>query len=254
MRVAFVSGAVLLTACGGPPPSRVPSGQAAIDRMRASYGCESTLAVDTAKVDAFADGKRVRTDVMMLAAAPDRFRLDVQAPLAMGPALVVTSDGARMVVNDVRAGKREELAPSALALERWLGVPVPPAALVTLLLGHAPVLRHGEAPSLAWRDGAWHVLVSGGSGAREELTLEVDAADWSRPWSEQRLRPTRVRVEQNGVLSYDVELGATKSLVASTCSTAIPRALRFRSEQSDVLLQLDEVRVNPDLPAASFAQ
>lgn len=221
--------------------------------MRASYGCASSVAVDAAKVDAFVEEKRVRTDVMMLGAAPDRFRLDVQAPMAMGPALVVTSDGTTMVVNDVRAGKREALPPSAMALERWLGVPVPPAVLVTLLLGHAPVLRHDEPPSITWRDGAWHVAVSGTNASREELTLAVDGADWDRPWSEQHLRPTRVRVEQAGEPSYDVELGEPRPLANGVCATTLPRALRFRTARGDVLLRIDEARLNPSLAADVFS-
>lgn len=276
--VPFGVVAFTVAGCGGPPPSQVPSGQAAIDRMRASYGCEVALQVDEAKVDALGDGRRLRTDVMMFAAGPARFRLDAKTPVVGDVAAVLTSDGKDLVFTDRRSGRVDRSPATATAMQHLVKIPVPPAILVTLLLGHAPVLRHTTS-SVRWSAGHYVVSVDGNDDSHEEIDLAVSAEDWDKPWSQQRLRPVRVHVAQAGIPLYDVELDdpqptpmasmpqstglatalGTPPTVATgpVCTNAkTPRRLRVTVPTSgeDVLLRLDKVALNPWIDPGVFAQ
>lgn len=264
--------------CGGAPPSRLPDGQAAIDRMRASYGCEAALEVDDGKVDVDSASGRVRTDVMMLAASPTRFRLDVATPVVGGAAAVLTSDGNALAFGDLRNQRFTTAPANACAMQRFTKLAVPPPVLVTLLLGHAPVLRHLATPTVAWGGGRYHVTIAGNDGALEDIELAPRAEDWAKPWSAQRFVVTRVRVAQQGITLYDAELadrqvapmappppgGLATALgttiarpTGPTCTDAtIPRRVHVvvPTTGDDVIVRLDRVVVNPWLEEGTFVQ
>lgn len=242
----------IVTGCGGAPPSRLPDGQAAIDRMRASYGCTAGVQIDEAKVDAFGNGQRVRTDVMMLAASPSRFRLDAKTPVAGDVAAVITSDGTTLASSDLRQGRFTSGPANACGFANVAKIAVPPAVLVTLLLGHAPVLVHSSPPTLRWSSGRYLVGIDGTNGSREEIELQ--------PWTNQRLRVARVHVEQQGATLYDAELADPQPAPAATgdrCDDAeIPRSVHLSVPPAgeDILIRTTKVVVNPSLDPTVFTQ
>lgn len=269
---------VALPGCAGGPPSRFPSGDAALARMHATYECSRGVAAD-AKIDYFEDNRRVRGSVLYKATLPDQLRFDVFSPFGI-TVLTLTSDGRRFSLYDLAHKQFLSGAARACNVRRFTRVPVPPFALVQLLRGEAPVLVHApDSARVEWKSGLFTssryvVTVPGKGGTEQEIELAPLAADWSRPWSDQRVRVTRVTVRQGGDVLYAATLddhqpthtakaqedpdGVEPDVAPSgpPCSAEVPRALRVEvpwSEQ-DLVLKAKEVEHNPPLSDGVYTQ
>jgi hypothetical protein len=268
--------ATLVTGCLSvrPPPSRLPTADAALQRMRATTACVNGVQ-GTAKIDHFSPRGRIRGDLYILAVNPDRVRFDVVSPFG-ATLYTLTSDGALFQMLDVKEKQFLEGPATACNLARLTQVPIPGHALVSLLHGEAPVLTHDAATSsIAWDgDGFYRVLLPSTRDAAEEIHLEVHPEDWSKPWSEQRLRVTDVRVAQRGVDLYHAELSHHQAISTAAprvdpegleepippsggaCQAEIPRSIRMRvpHTEDDVIFQYKDARWNPPLVAGAFSQ
>jgi hypothetical protein len=266
--------AATLVSCGGPPPpSRFPDGEAALARMHASQECSRGVSAE-AKLDYIGPRGRLRGNVLYLAAAPDSVRLDLFSPF--GAMLsTLTSDGRRFSLLDPRQ-KRFFYGPAnACNLARFTQVTLPPAVLVDLLRGEAPVLVHAAGTAtVAWQSDRYVINIESAHGARERVELEPLPEDFSRPFGEQRVRVLGVHVEQYGVPLYSVELldharaataaarvdpdGLEPPVAPSgpSCGAELPRRIHIRvpSEGHDLLLVVSEVAHNPPLTAGAFSQ
>jgi hypothetical protein len=266
--------AVLLPGCGKPPPaSRFPDAEAALGRMHATYACSRGVSAD-AKLDYIGPGGRVRGNVLYLTAVPDRVRLDLSSPFG-AMVSTLTSDGRDFSLMDLRQ-KRFLYGPAnACNLARFTQISLPPRVLVDLLRGEAPVLVHAPAQaSLVWESDRYVVRIASTHGASERIDLAPLAADFTRPWSEQRVRVLGVEVEQQGVLLYRVGLedhapaataqprvdpdGIDPPVLASgpECSAELPRRIRIEVpvEGHDLAIRVNEVAHNPPLPPGVFKQ
>jgi len=266
--------ALELGGCGRPPPaSRFPTGDAALDRMHATHACSRGVSAE-AKLDYIGPGGRLRGNVLYLASAPNRIRLDLFSPF--GAMLsTLTSDGTRFSLTDPRQ-KRFFYGPAnACNLARFTQVSLPPSVLVDLLRGEAPVLVHptGSA-TIAWESDRYVVRIESSHGASERIELEPLESDFSRPWAEQRVRVLKVHVEQQGVVLYNVELldheaahtarervdpdGLEPPVPPSgpACAAELPRRIHIEvpSEGHDLVLAVSEVTHNPPLAGGSFSQ
>jgi hypothetical protein len=227
-----------------------------------------------AKLDYIGPRGRLRGNVLYLASVPDRVRLDLFSPF--GAVLsTLTSDGTRFSLLDPRA-KRFFYGPAnACNLARFTQVSLPPAVLVDLLRGDAPVLVHQPtATSLKWEGGRYVLGIASTRGASERIELEPLPEDMARPWSEQRVRVLGVEVVQSGVSLYKVALtghepattaaaridpdGLEPPLPPSgpTCRAELPRRVHIEvtSEGHDLLLAVSDLSHNPPLTPASFSQ
>jgi len=266
--------APLLGACARPAPaSQFPTADAAIGRMRATYACSRGL-MGESKVDYMAEGRRVRGGMLFVTSRPDRVRFDVVSPFGVTLS-TLTSDGKDFALLDV-SNKQFWVGPaSECNVARFLRVPVPPFALVSLLAGEAPVLVHAPgAARLSWDSGAYLVSIDSTHGASEEIRLLPTPADWNKPFSEQRVRVQEVRVVQQGIELYRADLDdfATTRTAAPrkdpdgidpdvppsgpACSTEVPRHVHIVSEASaqDVIIVHKDASHNPPLTEGIFRQ
>jgi hypothetical protein len=270
---AFVLALLLLGCHRSAPPSRFPSADDALSRMRAGQACSRAVSGE-AKLDYFGDSGRVRGSLLYLALVPDRVRLDVFSPFGV-TVYTVTSDGSRFGLFDLQQKTFLHGPPNACNLQRFTRVPLPPHAFAALLRGEAPVLVHEpSATSIAWQSGAYQLRIRGKNQAEETITLVPNDADWNKDWSTQRVRVLSVDVRQAGVPLYRVELtdhapagmssprvdpdGIDPPLPASgpDCHAELPRSLRFvvGDGERDLLLVNHELTHNPPLPAGVFQQ
>jgi len=266
--------ALILVGCGRPPPaSRFPDAGAALERMHASYACSRGVSSDS-RLDYIGPRGRVRGNVLYLTSVPDRVRLDLSSPFG-AMVSTLTSDGQRFALMDLRE-KRFLYGPAnACNLARFTQVSLPPAVLVDLLRGVAPVLVHtGPQASLAWERDRYVVKIVGKHGASERIELEPLDADFERPWAEQRVRVLGVEVEQAGVTLYRV--GLDDHAPASTakprvdpdgidppippsgpaCTAELPRRIHIEVpvEGHDLVIAVNEIVHNPPLPPGVFSQ
>src|SRR4051812_8666975 len=106
MQFRAIACAALLVVCATgcpavkPPPSRLPTAEAALDRMKATYTCVNGVQ-GTAKIGHFSPRGRIRGEVYILAVNPDRVRFDVVSPFG-ATLYTLTSDGARFEMLDLR--------------------------------------------------------------------------------------------------------------------------------------------------------
>lgn len=241
--------------------------------MRATDACSRGVQGES-KVDYFGEQGRVRGSTLFAASRPDRVRFDVFSPFGVTLS-TLTSDGSQFALLDL-SGKTFWAGPaSECNVARFLRVPVPPHALVTLLSGEAPVLVHEPAgATLDWESGSYVLRIQGRHGASEVIRLEPRPEDWDNQWSKQRVRVTEVSVVQQGIELYRAELssfaaahtakahvdpdGIDPDLPPSgpACDVEIPRRVRIVSEASaqDVLLVHQELTLNPPLVPGLFRQ
>jgi len=276
-RGCLVAAGLGLAACGTPPPaSQFPSADDALDRMHASYAC--TVGVrGTAKVDLIAKKGRIKAEVDLTAVNPESVRFDVTTPVVFSQLYTLTSDGKDFKFAD-QEQKQFLFGPAKECnLARFTQVRVPPHALVSLLRGEAPVLVHTkEQAAISWNDGGYYqLLLQSKHAASQEIRLEIPDEDFAKPWKEQRVRVSYVRVAQQDRDIYQVDL--SKHAPSSTseplvdedfpdesvapsgpaCSAELPRKIRFRvpNTKDDVVFDYsDTARWNPPLIPGTFDQ
>ncbi|HEY1532770.1 MAG TPA: hypothetical protein VGF76_02085, partial [Polyangiaceae bacterium] len=182
--------ASLSLACAAPPPaSQFPNAQAALDRMRATTSCSRALTSD-AKIDYFGQAGRIRGRLLYVVAVPDKLRLDIVSPFG-ATVSTLTSDGRNFSLFDLRQKQFLHGPANACNLGKFTHVPMPPAALVQLLRGEAPVLVHApSAATLSWESGEYVVRIQSTRQATEEIHLQPLAQDYALPYAAQRVRVT----------------------------------------------------------------
>ncbi|MEI9939313.1 MAG: hypothetical protein WDO69_18995 [Pseudomonadota bacterium] len=266
--------ATLALGCASPPPaSQFPNAQAALERMRATTSCSRALTSD-AKIDYFGEAGRLRGTLLYVVAVPDKLRLDVVSPFG-ATVSTLTSDGHDFALFDLRQKQFLRGPANACNLGRFTHVPVPPAALVQLLRGEAPVLLHTPAAaSIAWESGEYVVRIQSTRDATEEIHLRPLEQDYALPFSAQRVRVTEVRVAQQGIELYRAQLVGHRPAKMSgsrldpdgldapvppsgpSCQSEVPGRLRLQvpDGDQDVILENVDVSHNPPLAARVFQQ
>ena len=266
--------AVFLCGCPYPPPaSQFPTGEDALDRMKATFACANGIQ-GIGKIDHFGGRGRVRGDASAIAVNPARVRIDISSAFGATP-YTLTSDGKNFALNDL-PNKQFLFGPaSPCNLARLTQVPIPGHALVYLLRGEAPLLVHQpKTPTIAWEKGHYRVEIPSTRDAKQTVLLEVYDDDFNKPWNEQRLRPVGITTEQQGAVLYDVELSSFDKAVTAPprvdeagedppippsggpCTLEVPRSIHVTVPytKDDVLFQYNQAALNPPLPDGTFTQ
>jgi hypothetical protein len=275
LELACLLSGLALSACGVAPPRSVfPTADDAIARMRATNACENGVQGE-GKIDHFSPKGRVRGNIAVLAVYPARVRFDVFHPLG-ATLYALTSDGERFQMYDLSQKQFLEGPASPCNLARLTQVPVPGHALVAILQGQAPVLKHDKSgASIAWDEhGFYRLLFQSAHEATEEVHLTPHPDDFGKPWSEQRIRVLDVRVAQRGIDLYRAQLENHKPMETfgprvdpdgidppvppsgPACNAELPRSIRMRvpNTEEDVIFQYKEVKWNPPIIAGAFEQ
>jgi len=266
--------ASLLGACATPPPaSQFPTAAAALSRMQSAVSCSRALTSD-AKIDYFGEAGRLRGSLLYVIAVPDKLRLDVVSPFG-ATISTLTSNGREFALFDLRQKQFLRGPANACNLGRFTHVPMPPAVLVQLLRGEAPVLVHRpEAARISWEGGAYVVRIQSTREASEEIRLEPFKQDYALPYAEQRVRVTEVRVAQQGIELYRAQLVGHRPAKMSPpradpdgleppappsgplCQAEVPGRLRLElpDGDQDVILENVDAAQNPPLTPGVFEQ
>jgi hypothetical protein len=267
-----------VAACGSTPKSRFPDADAALKSMRAGLACSRGIGGE-AKIDYMDDRGRVRASMAILASLPDRTRLDAFSPFGVSVS-TLTTDGGQFAYYDLEHRLFLEGPSSACNIARFTQVPMPAFALVQLLRGEAPVLKHSPgAAKIDWSGGFfggghYTIEIQGNNEAVENIELLPHPDDFARPWQQQRLRVTRVALKQQGIPLYEALLDDHR--VAQTappredpdgldppvppsgpaCQAEIPRSLRLiiPETERDLVVRFETLHHNPPLIAGAFRQ
>jgi hypothetical protein len=241
--------------------------------MRSLHRCSLGLRGES-RFDSFDAEGRVRAKALFLMSEPDRIRFEVLNPLGTSAA-TLTSDSKNFGLLDQEHRVFYTGPANQCNVERFLEVPIPPAALVQLFSGEAPVLVHDpEQATLTWEAAAYVIHIRSEHDAEQTIALEPRAEDFDKPWRVQRLRVREVVVEQHGVELYRAELkdyraadmakpshdpdGLTPDVMPSgpECHAEVPGKIRFivPVAERDVVFEHQKVEQNPPLTSGAFSQ
>lgn len=255
-----------------PPKHPFPSAGSALERLAEEKACSHGLKGE-GTLDVYQGIFGATVEVLYLAAAPDRVRIDAFTPLGAILA-TLTSNGQTFELYDAREQAYVRGEASACNLARFTGAPIPAHALVDLLSGRAPLLVHEPSDaSISWEDGYYVIHVQSRHQATERIYLEPVEEDWDKPWQEQRVRVRRVVVSQAGHVLYDAELSDYQRVASAkpppdpdglasdtpgsepVCAAEVPTELTFDSPAgNDLELHVHTAVHNPKLSPGVFQQ
>lgn len=165
--------AALLLACARVPPPELQADPAELlARLEAAQARVHSVR-GTGRVGIDAPGRSGSTDAFLAAERPDRLRVEVMDFFG-NVAAVLASDGERFSLYDARGGTFYRGRPTAENVSSLLPLALPPAELVAILCGAAPV-RPGSPASVEPR-GDRVVLTVGAGAAAEELSVGAELA------------------------------------------------------------------------------
>ena len=168
-------GAMVMVACrSGMPlsrdPSTLPTAESALDAVRARTADRGSLRA-TGRVTYFGDRGRIRLRTIVLAQRPGAFRVETLSPLEQ-PIDVMASDGHEVWL--LTKGRLFTGPATPEHIARLLPLPLPPEAVVDILLGGVPASRGLKATGISWEADLWKVDVEG--IGQEQGALWVDPA------------------------------------------------------------------------------
>jgi len=202
---------------------------------------------------------RIRGTVLLLVERPDRVRFDATTQL-VGAAAVLTSDGERFALKDLRENRFLEgpTCPENVAL--LLGIPLSGEDVARFLFGDTPVLdgATSAAPSCT-SAGTYLVEQRHPDGRRQEIELRVRDEDMDLPPGEQRLRLVRSeRFRPDGKTEWRATFDDYRGVRDESTGARVdlPHTIRFEhpAERADTLVRMKDVDLGIDIPAGAFQQ
>jgi len=183
MRLGLLGLLSLLAAgCPMPPverPYAAPTAEALAAHLRGRAGALKSLRAET-RVDYMAEnGDRLKVTMELLVAAGGKLRLSVEAPIGGGTLAALASDGVQFQLHDARNNRFYAGPASACAVGRLLRIELPPADVVAVLTGGAPL--DGEVAGSSWdpKDGGREVLeLRTSDGGKERIRLDAREHRW----------------------------------------------------------------------------
>lgn len=246
------------------PARRFRSGPAIVEHHARLLAWAETLRaearVDRRESGAPAERARLRGTVYMMAERPDRVRFDVMTQF--GPAAILTSDAGSFALTDLRE-QRFLVGPScAESVALLLGLPMEAEQVGRLLFGEAPRID-GEEHDVTCENGRYRVEVRGPDGSRQSLAYEVRAHDLAEPPESQRLRLRETSVRgPDGAEALRIRwddhrfVPDPRSEASPPEGIALPHRIHIElpREGIDVLVRLERIEINVDLPDDAFRQ
>ena len=259
--IAVVIASVIASSCGGRPCPTYPFGDAtaALDHY-ASMRAPARVIRAEARVDRRDSEGRIRGTVLMFVERPERVRFD--AMTQFGPAAILTSDGDRFALMDLREN-RFFVGPTCPAnIERLLGIRFGGEEVTRFLLGETPRIE-AQSQDIRCEGGTYIVTLHGARGQRQELALQVRAADLTDPPEGQQLRLIRSEVfAPDGTTEWRVTYGDYAFVEDPTDESTprrgvmLPFTLRFEDPRrgTDTLLRFEDIDLNVEPPEGAFQQ
>jgi len=250
--------------CGGPPCPTFPQNDptAALTLHRETRAHVRSIRAE-ARVDQRGKKGRIRGTVYMFAERPDKVRFD--AMTQFGPAAVLTSNGSRFALTDLREN-RYLYGPTCPAnIARLLGIPLSGAEVSRLLMGDTPRIEAERETITCTVDGTYLVVLEGADGRRQQIELAIRAADRKLPPERQHLRLVRSEVYRPGGgtewrATFDeyrlVADPRSASEGGEAYSVAMPFEIHFvhPGHGADVLVKFENIDLNVPPPEDAFTQ
>lgn len=221
-------------------PYAAPEPGAIVDSLRRRADKLHALAAEARAEESGPGHPRVKVKVSAWVERPDKLRLEIEGPLGMGAATLVT-DGARFQLLDQRSGRLFSGEARGCNIARLVQVELEPAQAVAVLSGEVP-LESGPT-SLAW---------DGHDGGRELLTVHLADGE-ERIWldaQDQVWDPVKAERWVGGKLTWRV----THAGFADVQGRRLPSRTTVRDLRRKAEIRLDwkDRELDPQLNEAGF--
>jgi outer membrane lipoprotein-sorting protein len=242
--------------CGGAPRPTYPYqvAERALERHTAQQAQVTSLRAE-ARVDQRGRDGRIRGTVLMFVERPDRVRFD--AMTQFGPAAVLTSDGERFELFDMRENRFLVGPTCPENIARLLGLTLPAESVVRFLLGESPRVA-ATSSSIEVIRGGYKITLQSEDGSTEILELRVPARDAEAQPEAQELRLARAEVrDPSGRVAWRAEYEDYRDVaLPGGGEVPMPFVLRFEDPRShrDVLVRFKKIEPNVDVPETAFEQ
>lgn len=254
--------AIVCAGCPGKPCPTTPHTDGALALRYHRAGRSHIRAIRAeARVDQRGEQGRIRGTVLMFVERPDRVRFD--AMTQFGPAAILTSDGRRFALSDLREDRYLVGPTCPVNIGRLLGIPMSGEDVARFLFGDTPVIEATEKGIACTEDGTYLVSLRAESGRRQEIELDVREGDRELPPEQQRLRLVRSETfSAGGQTEWRVELDDyrvvedPRSGGERRMGVAMPYRIHFfdRAHDADVILRFEDIDLNVDVPDDAFQQ
>ena len=210
-----------------------------------------------ARVEQWGRDGRIRGTVLMFAERPESVRFD--AMTQMGPASILTSDGAEFALTDLRENRYLTGPTCPENIARLLGIPMSGEQVTLFLLGSTPQIDATEESIECTGDGTYLITLRGG-GERQEIELAVRDADMEAAPEQQHLRLVRSELFDGEGTVWRATFDDWR-VVADPDSTegmgiAMPYEIRFEHprENADTTVKFEQIDLNVEVPDDAFQQ
>jgi len=231
-----------------PLETRTDAAQALADYASRQAGWQSIKA--EARVTQWGRRGRIRGTVLMFLERPSRVRFDVMTQL--GPAAVLTSDGERFQLSDLREGTFLEGPTCPANIARLVGISLDADDVLRILTGETPMIEATER-SIECRNGLYVVTLVAADRTTQEITLSVDRADLDEAPERQRLTLRRSSERgPDGKMRWE----ATYDDYIDVEGWSFPTSVRFVDQvnDADTSVRVKSISLNPDVPDEAFRQ
>jgi len=257
-RVAALASVLLGAGCGSARcPTTVYTEPAPLLEAHAATRDEAVSLRAEARVDQRGPEGRIKGTVLMFVERPDHVRFD--AMTRFGPAAVLTSDGTRFQLNDLRENRYFEGPTCSANIARLLGIRMTGSEVARLLLGDSPRIADTRQ-TVECTGGAYRVELQGIDGSRQELRFSVPAEDRELPPGAQRLLLRRSEVRgPDGEAQWRVTYDDYRPVADSADPDrhiAMPFRVQFFDLQrdTDTLVRFQSIDLNVEVPPEAFVQ
>lgn len=250
---------VLCAGCPGKPCPTIPhtDPERALSMQRGSRHHVRAIRAE-ARVEQWGQDGRIRGTVLMFVQRPESVRFD--AMTQMGPAAILTSDGSRFALTDMRENRylTGPTCPQNIAL--LLGIPLSGEDVTRFLLGGTPRIDAVEQDIVCTGDGTYLVTLRSADGHRQEIEIDVRDADRDKPPEEQRLRLLRSELfDARGTVwrtTFDDYRVVADPDSEEGLGVAMPWSVRFEHprEEADTTVRFEDIDLNVQVPAEAFDQ
>lgn len=242
MRMLLLGLALTVAGCSGVPKQPLPGAEVSAPEAHGqallAMWLEQSKALHSlqglAKVRVKTDQGSLSGTQVVIVAKPAQLRAETLSPFG-NPLLSLASDGRQLTV--LVPGDNLFFSGEATAenLTRFTRMPLPPTALVDILLWQPPLVAFQELSTFRTAGGGWRLLLVAGP-LRQELTF--DAAE----------RLESVRYFSGDALQLQIDYAGFAD------SMSVPRQIRLEQPPFAMQTSLDfsEIAVNQPLPAGRF--
>lgn len=186
--------------------------------------------------------QRIRGKAYIFSMLPDKLRIDVLSPF--GTTLsVLTSDKTKFGLSDYKSNRFFSGEPKPCNVERFVGIPLPPKDVVTLLIGKVPTIT--GAFEISWHEDGFYVVTITNDTMVQTLHIGKD---------KKTLPLLRATLVENGQPVFDV----TYDMWRMTDTHFVPYEIFIKMPKDNTELFIhyedDSVELNVELPEDAWDQ